>query len=70
MQRRFSFNHKIRNLNKYIPTIFFHISIINDNKNIKKKNSAIGIVFWFCGRNGKIFINYVFFNEKIFQKIF
>ncbi len=32
----------------------------------KKKFSARGKVFWSCGKNGKIFINFVFFNEKIF----
>ncbi len=30
----------------------------------KKKFSASGKVFWFCGVNRKFFINYVFFNEK------
>jgi hypothetical protein len=40
--------------------------LISNDKNIKKKFFARGKFFWFCGKNGKIFIDYVFFNEKNF----
>jgi hypothetical protein len=46
-------------------------SLINNDKNIiKNKISASRKVFWFCGKNEKIFINFVFFNENNFLKIF
>jgi hypothetical protein len=44
--------------------------MITNDKNIKKKFSSSGKIFWFCGRKGKVFINYVFFNETNFSKNF
>jgi hypothetical protein len=48
----------------------FTYTLITNDKNIIKKLSAFRKVFWFYGKNGKIFINFVFFNEKNFLKNF